>query len=395
MTANNILRHLDSQLIHHFRTYKQAMVLLGPRQAGKTTLVKRLFPQAFYLTCDNEPIKKAFESYDINYYRQIIPASATHIILDEANLLENPGRVGKILVDQLPRLHVIITGSSSLTIRQKTTESMAGRFIEYKLFPLTFDEYLFQTTVTKDLTYHFGERIINSKKIDKLIHIFDMKKTLEKVLLFGLYPEIVNLSSDIPYLKTLAHSLALRDVQEMNLFEKRKEAEDLLRLLAYQIGNLVNYSDLSRRTGLTLDTVKRYISIFEDSYIVYRLYPFSSNSRDEIGKSPKIYFYDTGLRNALIGSFDKLSLRTDTGALFENFILNEILKYSFYSKKDVRMNYWRTRHGSEVDLVVQASGLINRGYEIKLTKNSSLGINSFIKRYPKFQGNIINSLNFY
>ncbi len=271
---------------------------------------------------------------------------------------------------------------------------MAGRFVEYRLFPLTFDEYLFQTAVTKDLRYHFGERIINLKKIENSIHIFDMKKTLEKILLFGLYPEIVNLSSDIPYLKTLAHTLALKDIQEMNLFEKRKEAEDLLRLLAYQIGNLVNYSDLSRRTGLTLDTVKRYLSIFEDSYIIYRLYPFSANSRDEIGKSPKIYFYDTGLRNALIGSFEKLSLRSDTGALFENFILNEILKYSFYSKKDLLMNYWRTRHGSEVDLVIQASGL-NQGYEIKLTKNSSSGLNAFTKRYPKFQGSIINNFNFY
>ncbi len=394
MATNSISRHLDDQLLNHFKIYKQAMVLLGPRQAGKTTLVKRLFPKAFYLTCDNEPVKKAFEAYDIHYYRQIIPASATHLILDEANLLENPGRVGKILVDQLPQLHIIITGSSSLTIRQKTTESMAGRFVEYRLFPLTFDEYLFQTAVTKDLRYHFGERIINLKKIENSIHIFDMKKTLEKILLFGLYPEIVNLSSDIPYLKTLAHTLALKDIQEMNLFEKRKEAEDLLRLLAYQIGNLVNYSDLSRRTGLTLDTVKRYLSIFEDSYIIYRLYPFSANSRDEIGKSPKIYFYDTGLRNALIGSFEKLSLRSDTGALFENFILNEILKYSFYSKKDLLMNYWRTRHGSEVDLVIQASGL-NQGYEIKLTKNSSSGLNAFTKRYPKFQGSIINNFNFY
>lgn len=390
----NISRHIDDQLLSHFKKYKQAIVLLGPRQAGKTTLLRRLFPKAFYLTCDNEPVKKAFESYDINYYRQIIPASTTHLILDEANLLENPGRAGKILVDQLPQLHVIITGSSSLTIRQKTTESMAGRFVEYKLFPLTIDEYLFQTGVIKDINYHFGERIINSKKIYNSVHIFDMKKTLEKILLFGLYPEIINLSSDISYLKTLAHTLALKDIQEMNLFEKRKEAEDLLRLLAYQIGNLVNYSDLSVRTGLSLETVKRYISIFEDSYIIYRLYPFSLNNRDEIGKSPKIYFHDTGLRNALIGSFDKLVLRSDTGALFENFILNEILKYSLYSKSDFRMNYWRTRHGSEVDLVIQTSGL-NRGYEIKLTKNNSLGIYSFIKRYPKFKVDIINSLNFY
>jgi len=392
--AINIKRHLDNQLINHFKKYKQAIVLLGPRQAGKTTLVKRLFPKAFYLTCDNEPIKKAFESYDVNYYRQIIPASSTHLILDEANLIDNPGRVGKILVDQMPKLRVIITGSSSLTIRQKTTESMAGRFVEYKLFPLTFDEYLWQTGVIKKLEYHFGEKIISSKNIFNNTHVFDIKKTLEKVLLFGLYPEIVNLSSDIPYLKTLAHTLALKDIQEMNLFEKRKEAENLLRLLAYQIGNLINYSDLSRRTGLTLDTVKRYISIFEDSYIIYRLYPYSSTRRDEIGKSPKIYFYDTGLRNALIGSFDTLAVRSDSGALFENFIINEILKYSHYSKKDLRINYWRTRHGSEVDLIIETSQL-KRAIEIKLTKDKSSGLRAFKNRYPKFQTNIINSLNFY
>ena len=390
----NIARHIDAQLLNHFQKYKQAIVLLGPRQTGKTTLVKRIFPKAFYLTCDNEPVKKAFESYDINYYRQIIPSSATHLILDEANLLDNPGRAGKILVDQMTELKIIITGSSSLTIRQKTIESMAGRFVEYKLLPLTFDEYLFQTGVVKKLGYYFGQRIVNSKNIVNTAHIFDIKKTLEKTLLFGLYPEIVNLSSDIPYLKTLAHTLALKDIQEMNLFEKRKEAENLLRLLAYQIGNLVNYSDLSRRTGLTLDTVKRYISIFEDSYIIYRLYPYSSRARDEIGKSPKIYFYDTGLRNALIGSFETLSVRADSGALFENFIINEIIKYSHYSNKDLRINYWRTRHRSEVDLIIEASGL-NRAIEIKLTKDKSSGLSAFKNRYQKFQTNVINSLNFY
>jgi len=390
----NIARHIDAQLLNHFQKYKQAIVLLGPRQAGKTTLVKRIFPKAFYLTCDNEPVKKAFESYDINYYRQIIPSSATHLILDEANLLDNPGRAGKILVDQMTELKIIITGSSSLTIRQKTIESMAGRFVEYKLFPLTFDEYLFQSGVIKKLEYHFGEKIIGSKNIFNSTHVFDIKKTLEKVLLFGLYPEIINLSSDITYLKTLAHTLALKDIQEMNLFEKRNEAKNLLRLLAYQIGNLVNYSDLSQRTGLSLDTVKRYISIFEDSYIIYRLYPYSTNSRDEIRKSPKIYFYDTGLRNALIGSFETLAVRSDSGALFENFIINEILKYGHYSNNDLRANYWRTRHGSEVDLILKNSSL-SRALEIKLTKEKSSGLVAFKNRYPKFQTNVINSLNFY
>jgi predicted AAA+ superfamily ATPase len=387
-------RHIDSQLKNHFDKYAQALVLLGPRQAGKTTLVKRLFPDALYLTCDNEPVKKAFESYDVNFYRQIISSKVKYLILDEANLLENPGRVGKILVDQLPEIKTIITGSSSLTIRQKTTESMAGRFVEYKLFPLTFDEYLFQSGVVKKLGYRLGEHIMSMSSTYKGSFVFDMKKTLEKVILFGLYPEIINLASDITYLKTLAHTLALKDIQEMNLFEKRKEAADLLRLLAYQIGNLVNYTDLARRTGLNLETVKRYISLFEDSYIIYRLFPFASNNRDEIGKSPKIYFHDTGLRNALIGSFESLNIRSDAGALFENFILNEILKYNVYSNNDVRMNYWRTRHDSEVDLILQASN-IKKAYEIKLTKDSSLGIYSFTKRYPGFEGRVINSLNFY
>ncbi|MEK7079312.1 MAG: ATP-binding protein [Patescibacteria group bacterium] len=394
MDTQNIQRHIDKQLRGHFEKYKQAIILLGPRQAGKTTLVRRLFPQAFYLTCDNEPVKKAFESYDVHYYRQIIPQSARYLILDEANLIENPGRAGKILVDQLPQLHTIITGSSSLAIRQKTTESMAGRFVEYRLFPLSFDEYLYQTRVKSELGYSFGERMLNRSTAEKGTHLFDMKKTLEKVLLFGLYPEVINLSSDIPYLKTLAGTLALKDVQEMNLFEKRKEAEDLLRLLAYQIGNLINYSDLSRRTGLTLDTVKRYISIFEDSYILYRVYPYVSNRRDEIGKSPKIYFYDTGLRNALINAFESLSIRSDAGALFENFILNETIKYNGYIKSGVRIHYWRTRHGSEVDLILQDSDLY-RAYEIKLTKNNSSGIRSFLKRYPRFQGSVINMMNFY
>lgn len=389
---NTYQRLIDAQLISHFKKYKQVLILLGARQVGKTTLLKRLFPDAQYLLLDNEPTRKILETYDIHSYKQLISPSSKTVILDEIHLLTDPGRAIKILYDQITDTQLIITGSSSLSIKNKTTESLAGRKIDYHLFPLTFSEYLFQRGIEASPNTHPLDAILHPHKT-KRIHNFDLKAIVDNILVYGLYPNLVTNPSDQRYLQNLSDSVVFKDLLELKLIENRSVALSLLTLLAYQIGNLINYSEIGRRLHIDNRTVKKYIEIFEQSYIVFRLYPYSTNQRDEIGKTPKIFFYDLGLRNALIESFSPVSLRRDVGAIFENFIVGEFLKINSYLDLGYKMNYWRLKQGSEIDLVIHKGPDELRGIEIKYLRKE-LG-SAFQNRYPKAKVQLITVENFY
>jgi len=382
------IRHLDQTIQQHFIKYKQVLVLLGARQVGKTTLLKRLFPQAYYLLLDNENTKKILETYDINTYRSIL-GQHTQIILDELHLLSDPGRAVKIIYDQLPGVQLIVTGSSSFHIKNKTSQSLAGRKIDYYLHPLTFSEYLVQTGVEKTLNFQPLNQILRPLTNP---YFFSPSEILNQVLLFGLYPEIITLPQNTVYLKNLANSVVFQDLLELNLIDNKTKAKELLKLLAYQIGNLINYNELSNKLGIDQRTVKRYIDIFEDSFILYRLYPYSQRARGEIVKNPKIYFWDVGLRNTIIDNFDPIHLRSDSGALFENFIITEIKKILSYTNDSTTVHYWRTKSGSEVDLVLDYQHQLY-ACEIKLNKGTVSS--AFIHRYPHALSRVITSGNFY
>jgi uncharacterized protein len=382
-------RHLDAQLKNHFQKYKQAIVLLGARQTGKTTILKKIFSNAQYLLVDNLETKNVLETYDINTYKQIIDRNKK-LIIDELHLLSDPGRAVKIIYDQIPDLQIIVTGSSALHIKNKSTESMAGRKIEYKIYPLSFSEYLEQLEVESSLNFNILNQILH--KPDIQARLFSPKKMLDRVLAYGLYPEIINFQDPEDYLINLADSAIFKDIVELDLIEDRSKAKELLKLLAYQIGNLINYSEIAQKLSLDRRTVERYIDIFEQSYILFRLFPFSKNRRDEIGKAPKVYFQDLGLRNALIGNFDISPARVDLGAMFENFIITEVQKSLVYSRQRYSLNYWRLTTGSEVDLVLSNHQELI-GVELKLNKGSIT--KAFTNRYPEAKTMVINSENYY
>ena len=389
-------RHLDTQIRRHFQQYQKVLILLGARQVGKTTLLKKIYPHAQYLLLDNDPIHSALESYDIHTYKQIIKADSASlkhpIILDEIHLLSNPGRAAKILFDQLPNIQLVITGSSSLNIKNKTAESLAGRKIDYHLYPLTFSEYLYQNQIENSLNFNLLHNILSPTPPKIKTHPFDLNQTLENTLIYGLYPDLINLPNDQTYLTNLADSVIFRDLLELKLISGQKNARQLLRLLAHQIGNLVNYTEIASRLQLNTRTVKKYIDIFEDSYLLFRVYPYSKVKRDEIGKMPKIYFYDTGLRNALIENFSPLLTRTNRGALFENFIISEVVKQNAYTGNQHHLNYWRTKRGFELDLVINSPNTLI-GVEIKYSHGSVT--QAFTNRYPQAKTKIITSTNFY
>lgn len=386
-------RHLDNKIKDHFSKYKQILILLGSRQVGKTTIIKKLFPDSNYFLVDNEPIKKIFESYDIEAYKTIINKRYKNIIIDEIHLLSDPGRAAKIIYDQLNDFNLIIIGSSSFHIKNKTSESLAGRKIDYNIYPLTFSEYLCQKETETDLNFNIFNKIINSKNnLSNNSYKFDIENILENILIYGQYPYAINYPADKKYILNFVDSLIFKDILELNLIENKSLAKNLLKLLALQIGNLINYSELALNLKADQRTIKRYIEIFEQSFILFRLYPYSKNKRDEISKAPKIYFYDTGLRNAIINNFSSIDLRPDKGALFENFIIAEMIKQNSYLDKIFNFYYWRTKQGSEIDLVLEGDNKLF-GVEIKYIKNR---VNkAFKNRYPEAELKNINSRNFY
>ncbi len=387
-------RHLDLKVGQHFKKYKQVLVLLGSRQVGKTTLVKKIFPKGDYFLVDNEPIKKILETYDIETYKTLINGQAKEIIIDEIHLLDNPGRAVKIIYDQLKNMRIIITGSSSFHIKNKTGESLAGRKIDYNIFPLTFSEYLNQKGIENDLNFNIFEKIIENggDSLKDKLYKFDIKNILNSILVYGQYPHLIKNSNDEKYLLNFVDSLIFKDILELNLIEDKKLAKDLLKLLAFQIGNLMNYSELANSLKADQRTIKRYVEIFEQSFILFRLHPYSKNKRDEIIKCPKIFFYDTGVRNALIGDFSNLDSRIDKGALFENFIISELIKQDSYLDKNFKFYYWRTKQGSEIDVVMEKKDKLI-GVEIKYKRKA---INkAFKNRYPKAKVRLVTAGNFY
>ncbi len=388
----NLTRFSDSELSSHFSKYKEILVLLGARQVGKTTELQKLFPQAEYFSVDNHSIKSALERYDISSYRQLFPQTDHPIVLDEIHQLSDPGRAAKILYDHIPGIQLILTGSSAFTIKRRTGESLAGRKIDYHLYPLTFSEYLVQQGITADLSDHSFTELWGTLVPNERIVPFDRQGILETVLRYGTYPAMLSHPVDGRYLTTLLDSVIFRDIVDMQLIDNKEAARDLLKLLAYQIGQTVNISELAGKLGISASTVKRYISIFEQSFIIFTVSPYTKNGRREIGKMPKIYFWDTGLRNAVIDAFGPIRGRGDVGQLFENFLMAEWKKLNEYGHFGWTFHYWRTIQGAEVDCVM-ARGDDLVAIEIKYSGGKMN--RAFCARYPKALTRIITSKNFY
>lgn len=379
------LRHLDKVLVGHLADRREILVLLGARQVGKTTILKRLFPEAQYLSLDVEPVRRALEKFDPAVYRQLLEPSARLLVLDELHLLSDPGRAAKIFYDLIPEVKLLVTGSSSFQVKNRASESLAGRKIDYYLYPLTLTEYLTQKGIRSGLDFPVLTPLtekddLKDDLLEEKYRLFDLAAVLENLLVYGLYPALIARPNDRLYLKNLVDSVIFRDLLDLSLLENRRAAENLLRLLAFQISSLVNYSELAAKLGIDVKTVRRYLSLFEQSFIIFTLPPFSRRKRLEVVKMPKVYFYDVGLRNALIDNFQPLALRPDAGALWENFAVAEVFKANYYGNFGYQLHFWRTALGSEVDLVLERQNELI-GVEIKSARRRAN--TAFKNRYPQ------------
>lgn len=387
-------RHLDAALLYHYRALKEICILLGSRQTGKTTILKKLFPTAVYLTVDNESTKSLLEQYDISAYKLLIPQKTSLLIIDEIHLLTDPGRAAKILYDQAPHLRIMVTGSSAFTIKNKATESLAGRKIDYHLYPLSLSELLVQTGSENSLCFPILRYLKNDVPLfpTQRPYPFDLTATTHHAMQFGLYPGVIDHPQKDVYMRNLVDSIVFKDLLDLSLIKNKVAARNLLRLLAYQIGNLVNINELAMKLGIDVKTVRRYIALFEQSYILFSLTPFTGAGRKEIGKMPKIYFYDCGLRNALLDNFQPISERPDRGQLFENLVVSEILKANYYGNFCYTLHFWRTTDGSEVDIVLKKGKTIT-AFEVKsATRKANT---AFKRRYPDAFFTTITPENYY
>lgn len=351
------------------------IILYGARQVGKTTLVKQIvskFPkkQVKYFSADEEIVRNQIKPTSYLELKNAV-GEPDILIIDEAQRITDIGLVLKILFDNNPKTQIIVTGSSSLDLANKVNEPLTGRSVEFTLFPLSIQE-------------------VAQNGIEAAGH-------LTKFLTMGSYPGIFTEENELAkkLLKTLTEQYLYRDLLEFEKIKKPKVLAKLLQLLALQIGNEVSFSELSQTLEIDKKTVETYIDLLEKSFVVFTLPAFAKNSRSEISRNKKIYFWDLGVRNALIEGFLPLDIRSDLGQMFENLVVVEKCKKHFYDESGVRSYFWRNYQQQEVDLVEQKGEQI-KAFEIKYSPKKKAKLpKSFSQAYPDSSFEIINSDNWF
>lgn len=351
----------------------RAIIVMGARQVGKTTLLKQVFStdsnDVLWMSGDEPDVRGMFENMTSTRLRSII-GNHRVVIIDEAQRIEDIGIKLKLIIDQIPSLQLMATGSSSFELANKINEPLTGRKWEYKLFPLSFTELVNETNLLEE------------------------KRMVPHRMVYGSYPDVVtHPGKEVAILRELTESYLYKDILEFDRIHKPEKLTKLLQALAYQVGAEVSYNELSQLCGLDAKTVASYISILEQAYIIFRLGTFSRNLRNELKNSRKIYFYDNGIRNALIGNFSQVENRTDVGALFENYAIAERMKRKEYLMDYARSWFWRNTNKQEIDYIEEKDGKIH-AYELKWNpKRKASAPLSFRNAYPDADFTVINRDN--
>lgn len=328
--------------IQRFSHKKKAIIVLGPRQVGKTTLIKTLMGSDEYLLLngDDSAVARQLSEADTFKIKQII-GNHSKVFVDEAQKINNIGNTLKIISDQMPHVELFISGSSTLEMNQATQEPLTGRKFEFELFPISWKEF----------ENHIG--------------YLNAENQLEHRLVYGMYPDVLNDPTiETKTLKNLTQSYLYQDILALAGIRKPDILDRLLTALALQIGSEVSYNELSQLLQIDKGTVIKYIDLLEQSFIIFTLPSFSRNLRNEIKNNRKIYFYDNGIRNAIINNFNGLDSRTDKGALWENFLISERRKQNAYTQNYCRTYFWRTQIQQEIDYLEESNGEI-RAFEFK------------------------------
>lgn len=348
------------------------VIIQGPRQVGKTTLAKELIKKygdgKSYINCDIVANANAMATQSAKKLREFL-GDGKFFVIDEAQKVKNVGLNLKILVDTYPEIQIIATGSSSFSLSAQIGEPLVGRMFKYILYPFSLREIY-----------------AVSKPTDK---------NLDDLLVYGSYPDVITgkAPQKIDYLTILSSNFLYKDIAGFEEIRKPELFRNLLELLSYQLGNEISYNELATKLGVRRETILRYLYILEEAFIIFRLYPFSRNLRNEIGRKHKVYFYDLGIRNAIINKFDSTEVRDDVGALWENFCIIE-------RKKQIQDNhwyrgtyFWRTASQKEIDYIEDYDGSLY-AYEFKWGSKDYKIPKEFMNAYPGSSATIINRSNY-
>lgn len=355
--------------------FKKAIILLGPRQVGKTTLIKRLAEQIqstyLYLNGDELAVQNAIVSPSLAFLRSYLGNNKV-VVIDEAQRIQNIGLTLKLIIDNFNGVQLLVTGSSALELASSINEPLTGRKWEYQLFPLSWSE------------------LVNSLGFPKC------HASLENYLIFGTYPEIIKSEGrEIPVLTNLASSYLYKDLLSFQGIRKPELLNKILQALAWQVGSEVSYNELSQTVQADKQTVQHYMDLLEKAFIIQRLAPFSRNLRGEISTSRKVYFIDNGIRNSIIGNFSPISGRNDIGSLWENYLISERQKLLNYHGFYGKVYFWRSVRGQEIDYIEEIDGKIYP-YEFKWNPKAKVKLPSaFIENYSPEPIQVIHRENFW
>ena len=368
-------RSITPQILRSLVSNK-VVLILGPRRTGKTELINHILKSVgekfIMLNGDDQTSHSLLEERTTENYISLIGNNKI-IAIDEAQKINEIGLKLKLIVDTVPGIKILATGSSAFDLSNKLGEPLTGRKRTFHLFPFSQSEY---------------------STIENLI---ETKGRLKERIIFGCYPELLHMkdrNDKASYLSELVSSYLLKDILEFDGIRNAKKILDLLKLIAYQIGKEVSLSELGNTLGIHKDTVAKYLDLLSKVFVVYRVDGYSRNLRKEISKMSRWYFYDNGIRNAIINNLNELSLRNDQGELWENYILSERVKYQNYNNILVSNYFWRTYQKQEIDWVEEREGHLF-AYEIKWNpKKKVKPPRTFMDAYPGSEFNIINPDNY-
>lgn len=369
-----IERNIENNIINNLSKGK-VIIILGARRVGKTKLlesiIKKINEPYIYINGEDIPSTHQIAERSIQKYKELL-ASTKLLIIDEAQKIDEIGLKLKLMIDHVKNVKIIATGSSSFDLADRTGEPLTGRKFSYELYPIAQSEL---------------------KNTENLI---ETSERLESRMIYGSYPEVLLVEDNIErkrYLRELIASYLIKDLLALDKVRNSSKIFNILQLLAFQVGSTVSLNEIAQKVGLDVKTVERYIDLLTKVFVIYKLSGFSRNMRKEITKSSKYFFYDNGIRNAIIDNFHPISLRNDVGQLWENYILMERLKFQSYSGLYSYNYFWRTYDRQEIDLIEDRGGKLY-AYEMKYSQNKSRIPAAFKKSYPDASYEIINKNNY-
>lgn len=353
----------------------KAIIVIGARQVGKSTLFRQITEKleepVLMLNCDEPEVKELLAGMNLTELKLMLGKHRV-VVIDEAQRVPEIGMTLKRITDNFPEVQLLVTGSSSFELQNRLNEPLTGRKYEYRLFPIS----------TRELLGHGG--------------LIAVKQSLESRLIYGSYPDIVNHADEAKeLLMNIAGSYLYKDILALEDVRRPALLEKLLVALALQVGSEVSYNEIAQTVGSDSKTVEKYIDLLEKCYIVFRLGAFNRNLRTELKKSKKVYFYDNGIRNAVIQNFAPLSMRNDVGALWENFFISERIKSNEYEGRYAKSYFWRTTQQQEIDYIEEADGLFT-AFEMKWNprKKTTPLPAVFLKTYPVAQEAVVTPDNY-